>query len=226
MKWSGTFLIWPRKSVGNPRNACYAQSTLWEELLTLTHQSTCRDSKGKVQRHFFGASRGSRWGQNRQLIWWLLSELYLGYRGNIWRLLSTIESRIRDRSIFGLCRGLEDARAWKIAWTWIRSQFSLLQISPATDEMCSFQDRSDATETPNMDRHSHIFRVFELKRISWTFLFLLLEIKYHRFLLALKLTKFWEPCLFSSSRSRLIEDATLFRLLGREGLPCRVLSPA
>ena len=70
MKWSGTFLIWPRKSVGNPRNACYAQSMLWEELLTLTHQSTCRDSiysKGKVQRHFFGepASRGSRWGQNR-----------------------------------------------------------------------------------------------------------------------------------------------------------------
>ena len=35
------------------------------KLLTLTHQSTCRDSiysKGKVQRHFFGepASRGSR----------------------------------------------------------------------------------------------------------------------------------------------------------------------
>ena len=27
MKWSGTFLIWPRKSVRNPRNACYAQST-------------------------------------------------------------------------------------------------------------------------------------------------------------------------------------------------------
>ena len=26
------------------RNACYAQSTLWEDLLTLTHQSTCRDS--------------------------------------------------------------------------------------------------------------------------------------------------------------------------------------
>ena len=42
MKWSGTFLIRPRKSVGNPRNVCYAQSTLWEELLTLTHRSTCR----------------------------------------------------------------------------------------------------------------------------------------------------------------------------------------
>ena len=27
--------------------------------------------------------------------------------------------------------------------------------------MCSFQDRSDATETPNMDRLSHIFRAFE-----------------------------------------------------------------
>ena len=37
MKWSGTFLTWPRKSVGNRRNACYAQSTLWKELLTLTH---------------------------------------------------------------------------------------------------------------------------------------------------------------------------------------------
>ena len=34
----------------------------------------------------------------------------------------------------------------------------------ATEEMCSFQDRSDATETPNMDRLSHIFRVFEPKR--------------------------------------------------------------
>ena len=44
MKWSGTFLIWPWKSVGNPRNACYAQSTLWEELLTLTLRSTCRGS--------------------------------------------------------------------------------------------------------------------------------------------------------------------------------------
>ena len=27
----------------------------------------------------------------------------------------------------------------------------------ATEEMCSFQDRSDATETPNMDRLLHIF---------------------------------------------------------------------
>ena len=34
----------------------------------------------------------------------------------------------------------------------------------ATEEMCSFQDRSDATETPNMDRLSHIFRIFEPKR--------------------------------------------------------------
>ena len=32
----GTFPIWPRKSVGNRENACYAQSTLWGELLTLT----------------------------------------------------------------------------------------------------------------------------------------------------------------------------------------------
>ena len=42
-----------------------AQSTLWGELLTLTHQSTRRDSiyiKGKAERHFFRelASRGSR----------------------------------------------------------------------------------------------------------------------------------------------------------------------
>ena len=34
----------------------------------------------------------------------------------------------------------------------------------ATKEMCSFQDRSDATETPNMDRLSHIVRVFEPKK--------------------------------------------------------------
>ena len=65
MQWSGTFLIWPRKSVGNPRNACYAQST------------------------------------------------------------------------------------------------------------------SDATETSNMDRLSHICSIFEPKRISWSFLFSLLEIKQH-----------------------------------------------
>ena len=48
-----------------------------------------------------------------------------------------------------------------------------------TEEMCSFQDRSDGTESPNMDRLSHIFRVFELKRIPGRFLFLLLEIKQH-----------------------------------------------
>ena len=49
----------------------------------------------------------------------------------------------------------------------------------ATEEMYSFQDRPVATETPNMDRLSHIFRVFEPKRISGRFLFLLLEIKQH-----------------------------------------------
>ena len=38
--------------------------------------------------------------------------------------------RIRDRGGFGPCRLWGDARAWKIAWTWIRSQSSLLQISP------------------------------------------------------------------------------------------------
>ena len=50
----------------------------------------------------------------------------------------------------------------------------------AREEMCSFQDRLDATETPNMDRLSHIFKAFETKRISGGFLFLLLEIKQHR----------------------------------------------
>ena len=42
-----------------------AKRVLWEELLTLTHRSTCRGSiysKGKVQKYFFGepASRESR----------------------------------------------------------------------------------------------------------------------------------------------------------------------
>ena len=60
-----------------------------------------------------------------------------------------------------------------------------------TEEMCSFQDRSDATETPNMDRLLHIFRVFEPKRISGRFSFSLL--------FGLKLTKFWEHHLFSLS---------------------------
>ena len=54
-----------------------------------------------------------------------------------------------------------------------------LAVDFATGEVCSFQDRSDATETPNMDRQSHIFRVFEPKRISGRFLFSLLEIKQH-----------------------------------------------
>ena len=62
-EWSGPAIFqFDRERVLG--NACYAQSTLWEEFLTLAHQSTCRDSiysKGKVQRHFFGepASRGS-----------------------------------------------------------------------------------------------------------------------------------------------------------------------
>ena len=60
----------------------------------------------------------------------------------------------------------------------------------ATEEMCSFQDRSNATKTFNMDRLSHIFRVFEPKRISGRFLFLFLEIKQHLVFFALKLTKF------------------------------------
>ena len=55
----------------------------------------------------------------------------------------------------------------------------ILAADFATEEICSFQDRSDATETPNMDWPPHIFRVFELKRISWKFLFSLLKIKQH-----------------------------------------------
>ena len=38
------------------------ESALWGELLTLTYQSTCRDSiysKGKVQRHIFGEPASS-----------------------------------------------------------------------------------------------------------------------------------------------------------------------
>ena len=45
----------------------------------------------------------------------------------------------------------------------------------APEEMCSFQDRSDATEAPNMDRLSHIFRVFE-ENIREIFIFALLSI--------------------------------------------------
>ena len=47
----------------------------------------------------------------------------------------------------------------------------------ATEEMCSFQVRSDATETPDMDSLSHIFRVFDPKRMSRKFVFSHLEIK-------------------------------------------------
>ena len=60
VKWSGTFLIWPRKSVGNRR---IAQSTLWLELLTLTHQSTCRDSiysRGESAETFLRCASESR----------------------------------------------------------------------------------------------------------------------------------------------------------------------
>ena len=47
----------------------------------------------------------------------------------------------------------------------------------ATAEMSSFQDGSDATETPKID--DSLFVVFELKRMSGKFLFLYLEIKQH-----------------------------------------------
>ena len=132
MKWSGTFRIWLRKRVGNRRNACYAQSTLWEELLTLTHQITCRDSinsKGKAQRHFFGESRESvRAESSINLIarFWIISRVareYLEAPLHRWEPYSR-------QGGFGPCRGWEGARARKIAWAWIRSQSSLLQISP------------------------------------------------------------------------------------------------
>ena len=37
-----------------------------------------------------------------------------------------------------------------------------LAVDFATEKMCSFQDRPDATETPNMDILSHIFKVLIL----------------------------------------------------------------
>ena len=103
------------------------------ELLILTHQSTSLDSIykiGKARKHFLElASRGSRWGPNRLLVWHLASELDLGWQENPWRPLSTDASRIRGRDGIGPWGGWEAAGVWKIAWIWIRSQFSLLQIS-------------------------------------------------------------------------------------------------
>ena len=43
-------------------------------------------------------------------------------------------------------------------------------VNFATEEMSSFPDRSDATETPNMDSLSHIFRVFEPNSVREIFI--------------------------------------------------------
>ena len=57
-----------------------------------------------------------------------------------------------------------------------KKQFSLLRIS-SQKKICSFQDGSDAIETPNL--LSQIFRVFEPKKMPGKFLFLHLEIRQH-----------------------------------------------
>ena len=41
----------------------------------------------------------------------------------------------------------------------------------ATEEMCSFQDRSNATETPNMDRLSHFQGMGTEENIREIFIF-------------------------------------------------------
>ena len=79
--------------------------------------------------------------------------------------------------------------------------------------MCSFQDRSDATERPNLDILSHM-RVFDPMRMSGRFLFSRLETGQIKFLVSHSSDVFW---------SRVIE---LFRLFGTERVPCRVLSSA
>ena len=50
---------------------------------------------------------------------------------------------------------------------------TLLAADFSTEEMFSFQDRSDATEAPNMNSLPHIFRVFEPKRMSEKILLLI-----------------------------------------------------
>ena len=45
------------------------------------------------------------------------------------------------------------------------------------EEMCLFQERSDASETPNLGSLSHFFRVFKPKRMSEKVLFSHLEIR-------------------------------------------------
>ena len=60
LKWSGTFPIKSRRNVWSWQIACYAQSRLWGESLTSTHQNRCRHTIykiGKAQKHFIGESR-------------------------------------------------------------------------------------------------------------------------------------------------------------------------
>ena len=72
-----------------------------------------------------------------------------------------------------------------------------------------------------MDELSHIFRVFEPKRMSGKFLLSRLEIRQHLVLFVLKLIKFGEPLFSNVFRSRVIEKATSFRLFRTQVAPCR-----
>ena len=76
MKWSGTFLIYPRKSVGNWQNACYAHSMLWGEFLILTNQSTCRYSIWKRE----SAETLLRWASESKESMWEESSISLTAR--------------------------------------------------------------------------------------------------------------------------------------------------
>ena len=148
--------VWPRKSVGNRRNACYAQSTLWGELLNLTHQSTCRDgiySKGKAQRQFLRWASESRESVREESSiclmarFWVVSGVAREYleaplhrwepysrQGRIWALykMYNLNNYVRR------CKGVKNRLD-------LNKKPIILAADFATEEMCSFQERSDAT---------------------------------------------------------------------------------
>ena len=126
---------------------------LWGEWLTLNHHSTYGDCLYKIEKarkHFFGelACREGRWGVESSIInltvrFWIASRMA---RECLEAPLH--ESQIHDKSGFESC--MRSCRSVKNHLNLNKKPISFA-VDFATEEMCPFQDRSDATETPNID---------------------------------------------------------------------------
>ena len=167
------------------------QSRLWTELL-IDFQSTCRDIILKIGKvHFFDDQRVEAGGKG-----WIVYLVRFWIASMVAR--ECFAGPPQMRSLFetgadlGLVKSKKLQAMWKIVWSWINSQFYLLQISP--QRKCIHSKTDQIQQRRPTLTGCHTFS----KRISGRFLFLLLEIKQHWVLFALKLTKFWEPHLFKN----------------------------